>query len=253
MSVSILGASRGVARLTRDASFPARRFWDPQTTQLALNSPAMLRAARYYQKLHAATPEELWVNDGEPGGCYGILAKLWAEGRCAFGRQPGGFLVDLFNDNSTFHAPAVEVVKVRGSATRAGAPARRRGLTPNEGERPRHADAGLGRVPLLVRRQAAAHRRLATDLRHRSNPGGGPGTQELGPCTPERCWYASPSSNGDGRLVNRAPYDAAPGYTASISAYSTQAEATYDFISWLADDPQVAEVAVNAVSVATVE
>ena len=213
----------------------------------------MLRAARYYQKLHAATPEELWVNDGEPGGCYGILAKLWAEGRCAFGRQPGGFLVDLFNDNSTFHAPAVEVVKVRGSATRAGAPARRRGLTPNEGERPRHADAGLGRVPLLVRRQAAAHRRLATDLRHRSNPGGGPGTQELGPCTPERCWYASPSSNGDGRLVNRAPYDAAPGYTASISAYSTQAEATYDFISWLADDPQVAEVAVNAVSVATVE
>ena len=71
-------------------------------------------------------------------------------------------------------------------------------------------------------------------------------------CTPEACWYASPSGNGDGPLINRAPYDAAPGYTASISAYSTQAEATYDFISWLAEDRQVAELALNAVSVATV-
>ena len=116
------GASRGTARLTRDASFRARRFWDPSSKQLALNSPAMLRAARYYQKLHAATPEELWVNNGEPGACYTALAKLWAEGRCAFGRQPGGFLVDLFNDNSTFHAPTVEAVKVSVAAMHTGAP-----------------------------------------------------------------------------------------------------------------------------------
>ena len=82
----------------------------------------MLRATRYYQKLHAATPEELWVNNGEPGACYTALAKLWTEGRCAFGRQPGGFLVDLFNDNSTFHAPTLEAVKVSVAAMRTGAP-----------------------------------------------------------------------------------------------------------------------------------